>query len=209
MSPDSENTTTENTTTESTDAGSTDAGSTDSETSATESTGAASAPPAQPRLQWLAPVLITVLLVASAAVAAWLYFTTYRADQQVDSAARQAVLTAASDGAVALLSYSPATLDADFANAKTRLTGDFLSYYTEFTDEIVAPAAREKQVATTAAVVREAIMDIEPDRAEVLLFLNQSTTSRENPDGAYTASAVKVVLEKSDNAWLISAFDPV
>lgn len=159
--------------------------------------------------RWLAPVLLVVLLLASVAVAAWLYFTDYRADQQVDAAARQAVLTAADDGAVALLSYSPATLDADFANAKGRLTGDFLSYYTQFTDDIVAPAAREKQVQTSAAVVRKAIMDIDPGRAEVLLFLNQTTTSKENPDGAFSASAVKAVLEKHDNAWLISAFDPV
>ena len=159
--------------------------------------------------RWLAPALLVVLLLASAGVAAWLYFTDYRADQQVDASARQAVLTAADDGAVALLSYSPATLDADFANAKDRLTGDFLSYYTQFTDEIVAPAAREKQVQTSAAVVRKAIIDIEPDRAEVLLFLNQTTTSKENPDGSYSASAVKAVLEKRDNAWLISAFDPV
>ncbi len=157
----------------------------------------------------LAPALLVVLVLASAGVAAWLYFTDYRADQQVDDTARQAVLTAASDGAVALLSYSPATLDADFANAKGRLTGDFLAYYTQFTDEIVAPAAREKQVQTSAAVVRKAIIDIEPDRAEVLLFLNQTTTSKDSPDGSYSASAVKAVLEKHDNSWLISAFDPV
>lgn len=178
----------------------------------TDTTTSETATPAtrNPRLQqWLAPVVIAVLLLASAGVAAWLYFTDYRADQQVDSSARQTVLTAASDGAVALLSYTPATLDADFANAKSRLTGDFLSYYTQFTDEIVAPAAREKQVQTAAAVVRKAIIDMDPGRAEVLVFLNQSTTSKENPDGAYSASAVKVVLEKHDDAWLISAFDPV
>ena len=162
------------------------------------------------RLQkWVAPVLLAVLLLASAGAAGWLYFTDYRTDQQVDESARQAVLTAAADGAVALLSYSPATLDADFANAKSRMTGDFLDYYTQFTDEIVAPAAKEKQVQTSAAVTRKAIVDLEPGTAEVLVFINQSTTSRDNPDGSFTASAVKVVLEKQDGTWLISAFDPV
>lgn len=167
------------------------------------------APARSPMQKWLAPVLLMALLAVSAGVAGWLYFTDYRSDQQVDDAARQAVLTAATDGAVALLSYSPATLDADFANAKSRMTGDFLDYYTQFTDEIVAPAAKEKQVQTSAAVTRKAIIDIEPDTAEVLVFISQSTTSRENPDGAFTASAVKVVLEKHDGSWLISAFDPV
>ena len=185
-------------------------------TVATEDTAATvadtrTAPAASPsRLQkWIAPVLLAALLLASAGVAGWLYFTDYRTDQQIDETARQAVLTAAADGAVALLSYSPATLDADFANAKSRMTGDFLDYYTQFTDEIVAPAAKEKQVQTSAAVTRKAIVDLEPDTAEVLVFINQSTTSRDNPDGSFTASAVKVVLEKQDGTWLISAFDPV
>jgi Mce-associated membrane protein len=162
------------------------------------------------RLQnWLAPVILVVLLVTSAGVASWLYFTTYRDDQQIDPAARQTVLTAAGDGAVALLSYAPETLVADFANAKSRLAGDFLDYYTKFTTEIVTPAAEQKQVRTSAAVVRKAIMSIEPDSAEVLLFLNQNTVSKENPGGAYSTSAVKVSLEKHDSAWLISAFDPL
>lgn len=184
------------------------------DTAETESAEANPVEPKQPtargRLQkLLGPLILLVLLAASAGVAGWLYFTDYKADQQIDAATRQAVLTAASDGSVALLSYSPATLETDFANAKARMTGDFLAYYTKFTDEIVAPAAREKQVQTSAAVTRKAIISIEPGSAEVLLFLNQSTTSRENPDGAYSASAVKVKLEKKDDTWLISAFDPV
>lgn len=176
------------------------------ETSAVETAPVAT----RSRMQiWLAPVLLVMLLAASAGVAGWLYFTDYRSDRQIDETARQAVLTAAADGAVALLSYSPTTLDADFANAKSRMTGDFLDYYTKFTDEIVAPAAKEKQVQTAAAVTRKAIIDIEPGSAEVLVFINQSTTSRDNPDGSFTASAVKVVLEKQDESWLIAAFDPV
>ncbi len=185
------------------------------ETTVVEESAAEAETPTAPatspsRLQkWIAPVLLAALLLTSAGVAGWLYFTDYRTDRQIDETARQAVLTAAADGAVALLSYSPATLDADFANAKSRMTGDFLDYYTQFTDEIVAPAAKEKQVQTSAAVTRKAIVDLEPDTAEVLVFINQSTTSRDNPDGSFTASAVKVVLEKQDDTWLIAAFDPV
>ncbi len=185
------------------------------ETTAVEESAAEAETPTAPatspsRLQkWIAPVLLAALLLTSAGVAGWLYFTDYRTDRQIDETARQAVLTAAADGAVALLSYSPATLDADFANAKSRMTGDFLDYYTQFTDEIVAPAAKEKQVQTSAAVTRKAIVDLEPDTAEVLVFINQSTTSRDNPDGSFTASAVKVVLEKQNDTWLIAAFDPV
>lgn len=158
---------------------------------------------------WLVAAVLAVLLVASAGVTSWLYFHQYRPDQLVDNDAQQAVLKAANDGTVALLSYSPDTLDKDFTNAKSRLTGDFLSYYTNFTQQIVTPAAKQKSVKTSAAVIRKGIAEINPDRAVVLVFLNQVTTSKENPDGSYTTSAVKVGLERHDGAWLISAFDPV
>ena len=157
----------------------------------------------------VAAVLLAAALVASAGLAGWLYVNQYRPDQQTDPAASKVALDAATSGTIALLSYSPESLDQDFAAAKARLTGEFLSYYTQFTEQIVTPAAREKSVKTAASVVRAAVSEIEPDAAEVLVFINQTTTSRENPDGAFAASSVKVGLQKIDGAWLIASFDPV
>ncbi len=154
-------------------------------------------------------IVIAVALIASAGVAAGLYFGQYRQDRETNAAAANVALDAAKNGTVALLSYSPESLDKDFANAKSNLTGDFLSYYTQFTEQIVTPAAKEKQVKTSASVVRAAVTEIHPDSAIVLLFINQVTTSKENPDGAFAASSVKVSLKKIDGRWLISAFDPV
>jgi Mce-associated membrane protein len=154
-------------------------------------------------------ILLAAALVASAGVAAWLYFQQYRPDQQTNDAASNVALDAAKNGTVALLSYSPESLDKDFAAAKSHLTGDFLSYYTQFTEQIVTPAAKQKSVKTTAAVVRAAVSELHPDSATVLVFINQNTTSKENPDGSFAASAVKVGLKKINDTWLISAFDPV
>ena len=124
-------------------------------------------------------------------------------------AAANVALDAAKTGTVALLSYSPESLDKDFAAAKSHLTGDFLSYYTQFTQQIVTPAAKQKSVKTAASVVRAAVSEMHSDSAVVLVFINQNTTSKENPDGAFAASAVKVGLKKINDAWLISSFDPV
>jgi Mce-associated membrane protein len=154
-------------------------------------------------------ILVTVALVASAGVAGWLYFYQYRVDQQTNEAATNVALEAAKNGTVALLSYSPESLDKDFAAAKSNLTGDFLSYYTQFTEQIVTPAAKEKQVKTAASVARAAVSEMHPDSATVLVFVNQVTTSKENPDGAFAASSVKVGLKKIDGRWLINTFDPV
>ncbi|MDX1873827.1 hypothetical protein SBI67_17035 [Mycolicibacterium sp. 120266] len=153
--------------------------------------------------------LFTAALAASAGLAAWLYLSQYRPDQQTDPTAQKAALEAATTGTVALLSYSPESLDKDFAAAKARLTGSFLSYYTQFTEQIVTPAAKQKSVKTSASVVRAAVSQMQPDKAQVLVFINQSTTSKENPDGAFAASSVRVGLTKIDGTWLIDAFDPV
>ena len=129
-------------------------------------------------------------LVASAGLAAWLFFFSYRPDQQTDAAAaRTSRIEAAKSGTVALLSYSPDSLDKDFATAKSKLTGDFLSYYTQFTEQIVTPAAKQKAVKTKASVVRAAVSEMHPDSAVVLVFINQTTTSKENPDGASPRAA--------------------
>jgi Mce-associated membrane protein len=154
-------------------------------------------------------IALTVALLASAGLTAWLYFHDYRPDRATTDAASNTALDAAKSGTVALLSYSPESLDKDFAAAKSHLTGDFLSYYTQFTQQIVTPAAKQKSVKTTAAVVRAAVSELHPDSAMVLVFINQNTTSKENPDGAFAASAVKVGLKKVNDTWLISSFDPV
>ena len=157
----------------------------------------------------LGVILLLVAMVAALATTAALYFVQFRPDQQTNANAAQVVVDAAANGAVALLSYSPDSLDHDFAAGKSHLTGDFLNYYTQFTEQIVTPAAKDKQVKTSATVVQAAPAELHPDSAVVLLFINQTTVSKENPDGAFAASAVKVALKKIDGNWLISAFDPV
>jgi Mce-associated membrane protein len=154
-------------------------------------------------------IVLVVALLASAGAAAWLYYFWYRPAQQTNADAAKVALDAASAGTVAVLSYSPETVEKDFAAAKTHLTGDFLNHYTGFTEQIVLPAAKQKSVKTSAAVVQAAVAEMHPDSAVVLVFVNQTTTSKENPDGAFAASAVKVGLEKTDDRWLIATFDPV
>jgi Mce-associated membrane protein len=160
------------------------------------------------RRQW-ATIALALALVAAAGLAAWTFYFVYQPDRETDSAAADSAIKAASDGTIALLSYSPDSLDKDFAAAKSKLTGSFLSYYTQFTEQIVAPAAKQKAVKTEAAVVRAAVSEIRPDSAVVLVFINQTTESKDRPDASFINSAVRVTMQKVDRGWLISSFDPV
>jgi Mce-associated membrane protein len=157
----------------------------------------------------LLPALVALLVVASTALTAELLYFQYRPDRATDAAAAKAAITAASEGAVAILSYSPDSFDRDFASAKSRLTGDFLSYYSQFTQEIVGPAAKQKSVKTSAVVVRAAASELHPDSAVVLVFINQSTVSADRPEPALTSSSVLVTVTKASDKWLISSFSPV
>ena len=155
------------------------------------------------------PLVLVLGLLAAGGLAAWLYFTQYRPDEQTDAAVAKSAVDAARDGTVALLSYKPDTLDKDFAVAKAHLAGDFANYYDTFTKQIVTPAAKEKAVTTTAQVVGAAASDVHPNSAVVLVFVNQVTTSRERPDPAMASSSVLVSLTNVHGTWLITKFDPV
>jgi Mce-associated membrane protein len=148
------------------------------------------------------------LVVAAVGVAAGVYFILYWPDQRVDDAAAHRAIQAASDGAVAVLSYSYDHLNRDFDNAKSRLTGDFLTYYKKFTDNVVAPTAQQGQLTTSAKVIRAAISDLHPNSAVVLVFVDQTTASTKKKDPEKTKSAVLVTLTKVNGSWLIAKFDP-
>jgi Mce-associated membrane protein len=153
--------------------------------------------------------LLAVLVVISVALLGWSLYFLYLPDRETDAAAAKSALSAASDGTVAVLSYSPETVDRDFAAAKSHLTGDFLKYYEQFTQQIVGPAAKQKGVKTTAVVLRAALSgELHPDSANVLLFVNQTTQSKDRPEPTMTSSSVVAIMTKADGKWLISSFNP-
>ena len=155
------------------------------------------------------PAALALLVVASLGLLGGLFYFLYLPDRDTDAAAAKAAISAASDGTVAVLSYSPDTLDRDFSSAKSHLTGDFLTYYNQFTEQIVGPAAKQKSVKTSAVVLRAALSEFHPNSAVVLLFVNQSTQSKDRPEPTLSSSSVVVQLTKADGKWLISSFNPV
>ncbi|MFV8054822.1 twin-arginine translocation pathway signal [Mycobacterium sp. 48b] len=154
------------------------------------------------------PVLGT--LIAISLVAAGIFYARQLRPELQDSSPgiRDSVLAAASAGTVAVLSYAPESLDHDIDQAKTHLTGDFLSYYTEFAGSMLVPAAKEKLVKTSATVVQAAVEELHSDTAKVLVFVNQDTTTAAKPQPSTSASSVVISLMKVDGDWKIAKFEP-
>ncbi|WP_425293704.1 hypothetical protein [Mycobacterium attenuatum] len=155
------------------------------------------------------PVILIVLILLSGGTTAWLYAKLYRPDQQVDASVARAAVSAASDGTVALLSYSSDTLDKDIAAARTHLGGDFLDYYNQFTQQFVVPGAKQKALKTTAKVMRAAVSELHPGSAVVLVFVDQSTTTKDTPEPTIKPSSVLVSVTQVNGKWLITKFNPV
>jgi Mce-associated membrane protein len=122
-------------------------------------------------------------------------------------AASQSV-QAATESTLALLSYSPDTVEKQLTEARDRLTGNFRDAYTSLTHDVVIPGAQQKHISAVATVPAAASLSATENHAAVLVFVDQTTTLG-NDTPTNTSSSVRVTLDKIHDQWLISAFDPV
>ncbi|MET7512722.1 hypothetical protein ABZS88_04460 [Streptomyces sp. NPDC005480] len=160
-------------------------------------------------------LLITVLgalLVATlvaAGVLGWRYHETSRTDQ-----ARGQALTAARQAAPVVLSYDYQHLDRDFAAARTRLTGHFRDEYGKTTTTVVGPTARKYHGVVKATVTQPAggtpaasVVSATPDRAVILLFVNQVTKSTQVQGSRVDLNRVRMTLTRTGRGWKVSGVD--
>jgi Mce-associated membrane protein len=122
--------------------------------------------------------------------------------------AAAASVRAASDGTIAMLSYRPDSVEKDLTAARDRLTGAFRDSYSQLIKEVVVPGAQQKRVSAVATVPAAASVSATQRHAVVLVFVNQTTTIGNDPPTA-TTSSVRVTLDKVDERWLVSQFDPI
>jgi Mce-associated membrane protein len=164
---------------------------------------------ARRRLVRWRPILLSIMVVAATGFAGGYFYYVYRPDMETDNAVAHQVVKAASDGAVALLSYSPDTLDRDLSNAKSRISESYLAYYQQFADQIVGPAAQRGRVTTTATVVRAAVAELHSSSGVVIMFIKLKTASKEKPEPIVTSSTLRVTVIKAKGSWLIEKFETI
>lgn len=114
----------------------------------------------------------------------------------------------AKDVTVRLLSYKPDTVDQDLGSARELLTGEFRDSYSQLINDVVIPGSKEKQISAVATVPAAASVSAEPNRAVVLVFVNQTVMVGADAPTA-TTSSVQVTMERAGDGWLVSGFDPV
>lgn len=145
-----------------------------------------------------------VLAVVLAVVGAVLVVRLDRAQDRAGEGTRSEVVRAASEGAAALLTYTPDTVAADMYAATARLTGDFRDYYGRLTDTVIVPTAREQGISRSASVTESGVTTVHGDSAEALVFLRQVTRTTAAPDPVTERVGARVELTRVDGRWLIS-----
>jgi Mce-associated membrane protein len=157
------------------------------------------------RRHLVAYVVLPLLVMCMAVGAGYLKYQEGSV-REAQTAANSSV-QAATDGTIALLSYSPDTVQTTLTAARDRLTGTFRDSYTSLTDDVVIPGAKEKKISATATVPGASSVVASENHAVVLVFVDQSIIVGNDAPSA-TASAVQVTLDKTGDRWLISGFDP-
>jgi Mce-associated membrane protein len=123
--------------------------------------------------------------------------------------ARTEGLHAAIEDTTKLLSYDYRTLDANLSAADAITTGEFADQYRGLATQLIKPNAMEQQIVTTAQVVGSSVVTATPGGLVALLYLNQTTTGREQPTPRIDRSRARVTLILDNGSWRISEIAPV
>ncbi|MDF3300657.1 hypothetical protein [Streptomyces tropicalis] len=169
-------------------------------------------PPRRAGWSVLTAALGVVLVAALVAVAVlgW----QYRQERQAEQA-RDEALAAARKAAPVVLSYDYRHLDRDFARARALLTGHFRDQYGKTTKAVVAPTATKYHGVVKAVVAAPtdggapavSVVSAAPDRAVVLLFVNQVTRSTQVAQPRLDLNRVRMTLTRTPDGWKVSGVD--
>ncbi|MFG1796904.1 h domain protein [Nocardia sp. NPDC049149] len=129
-------------------------------------------------------------------------------DHQAEQARKDAV-TAADRAVSAMFSYDFQTVDKELPKAADALSPKFRDDYLKLITQAIAPGAKEKQLSVKATTQAGGVISADKSHADVLLFLNQVTTSKDSPQGTTTGSRVRATLQKDGDRWLVDQITPL
>jgi Mce-associated membrane protein len=153
----------------------------------------------------VAIVTVLTLLVAGTGVAAGI-LDTQTSNNASTQQERDAAVAAAKTEIPQILSYNYKTLSADLARASADTTGQFSGQFGVLASQLIGPNATKQQTVTKAAVPVAAAVDASGNEVTVLVFVDQSTTSKSQPKAQTNSSQLRVTMQKVNGRWLVEQF---
>lgn len=126
---------------------------------------------------------------------------TERAGQDAMKAARTSV--------PAILSYTDSGLSAQLAASRRLMTPDYAKRYAAMVKARVLPHAQKYGVANQVGVVSLGTVRSSTETAVILVFANQTTRTKEKPEGLTQGTRLEVTLRLSDDRWLVDDMKPL
>lgn len=123
--------------------------------------------------------------------------------QRADDARETEIAAAAETAVAAVLSYDHRRLAAGRADARALLTGDAAAQYDEVAEPLARTARRLESV-VDADIKATTVLEHDDDSADVLLFVDQMSSSRKLSQPQLDQSRVVVTLVHEEDAWLVS-----
>jgi Mce-associated membrane protein len=155
---------------------------------------------------WLLAVLGAVA-AALVAGTAWYGIPMWRAVQEEQAVAqtRRTAPAAAERAAVPILSYDYRSLRTDRASAARFMTPQYRQKYVKTFDSLVDGNAQKLHAKVDAKVLASGVSAADADRARVLLYVNQTTTSTANGgDPQVALNRVMMDMVRRDGTWLVN-----
>ncbi|MGP3962840.1 hypothetical protein ACTWPT_43300 [Nonomuraea sp. 3N208] len=150
-------------------------------------------------------VLLGVLVVVAGVLVPTMWFN-LRDLRDADAAGAQAV-AAAKKVAPDLLSYDYRSVEEDLVRAGAHTTGELAKHFKELTASLVAKAKAQK-IVQTITVAGAGVERAEPDRVEVLLFVNTATVKEivgeSRLQREFFRSRARFVMVRQDSRWLVA-----
>jgi Mce-associated membrane protein len=161
-----------------------------------------------PRLRRPKRTVVTLVVLTAVAAAAVVVLGLAHQRVQEIADARFDAVTQARQRVAEVLSYNADTVDADIDRARQSTAGSFAQYYVPFAQRAIAPAVRQARTTSVTVVSRAAAVSASPDTVVIVVFLDQRTTSKDQPQPRTTSSTARVTMTKVAGQWLISELTP-
>ena len=127
-----------------------------------------------------------------------------QADSPVVTAAQRNAITAARRRVPAMLTYDYRRLDAFLRQAPANATGPYKADFTRLIQTVIGPAATRDQVTANAEIKTVAVVEAHADQVQLLIFVDQTTTSRVGKTGRVAGGRLTVTMTRAGNTWLVA-----
>lgn len=161
------------------------------------------------RLLWPAWVAGLILAVAaSVGIGGWLMVSKSRSAGVADGPLqRSAVLDVARAGIPKIFAYDYRTVEQQLTAATDLMTPAYRAEFTKNSPQIVTEAKR-RQTVVQADIVGAAVESLDVGSGQLLVFMNRTVV--DGPQApVYEGSRLRVIMQFTDDKWLIAHITPV